>query len=175
MKTKKDVFGVVGIILFILAVIIIGDYGNFVSSEDVDVGVSYEELIADIDDSLMKTYSNNDKLNSLDKNLKIAQDDLEATLDDYTFLGEEIKKITWDIEKIKEEIDKTKDDSNKLREKRIKLQNQIENEGDDGEARMGEEIRIWLFYLSLFISINLFIWFEMSTYYRERNYRYRRF
>lgn len=171
MKTKKDVFGVIGIVLFVLAVATLSDYDNFVSSGEAkaNVGTPYEEIIADIDDSLMKTYSNNDKIQSLNEDLDIHHDQLEDALDDYASLGEEIKKITENIEQIEGEVNRTKVDSNRLKEKRIKLHYQIENDSKEVEANNG--FRVWLFYLSLFISVNLFIWFEMSTYYRERNFR----
>lgn len=173
MKTKRDVFGIVGIVLFVLAMSVIIDYGNFVSGEMANENMPYEEIIANIDDSLMKTYSNNDKLKSLNDDLQISQNILDSTLKNYTSLGEEIKKINEDIKQIRREINKTNDDSNKLKEKRMRLQNQIENDNKRIETDTG--LKSWLFYLSLFISVNLFIWFEISTYYKERSFRYGKF
>jgi peptidoglycan hydrolase CwlO-like protein len=173
MKTKKDVFGVVGVILFVLAVSVMGDYGNIVSSAESSDDVPYEEIVADIDDTLIETYSNNKKIRSLNEDLEVHRDNLEDVLHNYTSLEEEIKKITENIEKLEKEINKTNSDSDRLREKRIKLQNKIES--DPNEIKAGNGIKAWLFYLSLFISVNLFIWFEISTYYREKNFNYRKF
>ncbi len=173
MKTKKDVFGVVGVILFVLAVSVMGDYGNIVSSAEPSDDVSYEEIVADIDDTLIETYSNNDKIRSLNEDLEVYRDNLEDVLRNYTSLEEEIKKITENIGNLEKEINKTNSDSDRLREKRIKLQNKIESDPNESEA--GNGIKAWLFYLSLFISVNLFIWFEISTYYREKNFNYGKF
>ncbi len=169
MKTKKDVIGVVGIVLLIMAAAAMGDYGSLVSSEKADE-IPYDEIVADIDDSLIKTYSNNDKIRSLSEDLEMRRDILRNALDNYTSLGEEIKMINNDIGKLEKEINETKIDSDKLKEKRVRLQNQIEGDSEETEKKNG--IRAWFFYASLFISVNLFIWFEISTYYKERNFRY---
>lgn len=186
MKTKKDVIGVVGIVLILLAFATFGSYSSLVSSgeneeiisdENVILGDqetdSYEKIISDIDDSLMKTYLNNEKIDSLVEELEVSQDDLEDLLEESASLNEKISKANEDINRIKREINNTKEDLNELRKTRIKLQNQIE--GNLIENKENTNLKIWLFYLSLFISVNLFIWFEVSAYYKNKNFGYRKF
>lgn len=170
MKTKKDVIAAVGLVLFILAVTMLGDFDNFVSSSEVGLEDSYDEIVADIDESLMKTYSNNDKIKSLNGDLEMYRDNLTEVLEDYVLLKKEIDKISENIERVEDEVNKTKADSDKLKDRRIRLQDQLE--GSEEEESSGVGVKAWLFYLSLFISVNLFIWFEISTYYREKNFHY---
>ena len=173
MKTKKDVSDGVGLILLALAFVSLSGYDNFVSSEGADNDVSYDDIISEIDDSLMKTYANDDRIKSLQGDLKTYRDELESALYNYTSIKKEILQINDKIKQVDDEINATRANSDKLVEKRAKLQNLVEGAGYDAEN--GTEIGLWFFYLSLFISANLFIWFEISTYYREKSFIHRKF
>lgn len=170
MKTKKRVAGVVSVLLIVLAIATIGPFGKLVSSEENYEGAPYEDIMNEIDESLMKTYSNNDKINSMNDNLTNYREDLDDALKDYELIMKRIENINNNIEKLEDEINKTKSDSDRLRKKRIRLQNELE--GNSHEEYPVTNIRPWLFYLSLFLSINLFIWFEISSYYREKRLKY---
>ena len=120
MKTKRDLIAIVGIVLFVLAFAITGSYNDSISGGGDDgEDAQYKDIVDDIDETLIKTYSNVDKIEYLDAELEKHKNDLKDILDEYASLDKGIKKESIYIEEIGKEINDTRADSDKLKEKRI--------------------------------------------------------
>jgi len=173
MKNRKSVIGITGIVFLVLVVTMVNNYGNLVSSERVNQLNPYEDIISDINDSLAKVNSNNNRMQSIDSKLDAYRNSFQDTLDAYNSLGRDIKKRLDDVKRLEGEIDKTRTGSDELGMKLLELKERIEENRERLEKNDGIEIGI--FYLAGFVLMNLIIWLQISSYYKNKYFEYRKY
>jgi|GEM_PF-2022818 hypothetical protein len=181
MQVRKSVIGIMGILFFVLVLTMINDYGNLVSSEGIDGDEKndgrkdnpYKDIIADINSSLRQTDSNRDRIESIDNELAMYRDNFKDILEEYILLGEEIEKKVDDVEMLRGKMNKTMVNSDELKENLLGLKEQVEENEEKFNDDIG--IRIGMFYLAGFVLMNLLVWLQMSNYYKNRSFEYKRY